>query len=87
MATFDIYTARNHYNFEEARKLEELGFQFRETGIDLPNGKNSHFMFYGQPAPKIEINNMEQLENFGKEYGPLTIDFEEETIEILDDRV
>ncbi len=87
MAIFDLYTSRNHYNREEAQKLEELGFQFRETGIDFPNGENSRFMFYEQPTPKIEINNMEQLENFGKEYGPLTIDFEEKTIEILDDRV
>lgn len=86
MATFDLYTARNHYTREEAQKLEELGFQFKETGIDLPNGKNSHFMFYGQPTPKIEINNMEQLENFGRKYGALVVDFEEETIEILDDR-
>ena len=85
MATFDLSTTRHLYNPTEAKELEELGFQLTRTGLDLPNGKNAFRLPFDHPKVEVEINSLEQLEEFGRKYGRLIVDFEDGYIEIFND--
>jgi len=77
---FRLTTTGNLYWAEEAKKLEKLGFEFRE-GESAWEGK---IVFYKKESNlTVEINNLDELLAFQKEWGDLILS--ENKIQIYDD--
>lgn len=74
---FNLDTVGIIYSKEEAKKLEKLGFDF------TPDVNNSAFLRKIASDLKVEINSIEDLMKFVKEYGLITMD--EDQIRIYDD--
>lgn len=65
---FDLLTAGTFYTVEDAKKLEELGFQFDNKGIDKRKCKRII-----TDSVEINISSLEELLAFSDKWGQLTI--------------
>lgn len=75
---FDLSTAGNFYTVEDAKKLEELGFQFDDNGYDKRICKRII-----SNSVEINISSLEELLIFSDKWGKLIINSNE--IIIYDD--
>jgi hypothetical protein len=83
---FNLLTRATNYKGEDVARLEKLGFTFKEEKeipqvFKILNFKQLYTKLQG--IPQIEINTLEELMDFVKEYGVIAID--EDSIEIYDD--
>lgn len=75
---FNLLTAGTFYTIEDAKKLEELGFQFNDEGIDKHRSK--HII---TNSVDINISSLKELLAFSDKWGELIINSNE--IIIYDD--
>jgi hypothetical protein len=73
---FKIDTSGFFYSVEEAKKLEDLGFTFEKYEY------RGHQFHKTSKLIEIEINSLDELLKFVKEYGPIIL--KEDEIEIYD---
>ena len=71
---FELITTESVYNEDEIEELKPLGFEF--------NFKNGGYWKTNKEV-SIEINSIDELMDFIKQYGRIVI--EDNTIEIYDD--
>ena len=77
---FKLKTSAYSYSREDARELEPLGFTFKER-IDFMTGMKK--LVQEKYESEIEINSLEELVNFSKQWGELVLN--QDSIEIYND--
>jgi hypothetical protein len=81
---FNLTTAGNFYSDpEQIRKLEALGFGFVLEVEDKTSLFSEGDKYLSSGETEIEINTLEELINFSKEWGKLVVS--EGELEIYDD--
>jgi hypothetical protein len=71
---FSLSTVEHYYNKEDMEKLSKLGFKFKfldESCIWNPNDLGEFEILDSEPS--IEINSLEDLLNFSREYGSVIL--------------
>lgn len=79
---FKVKTVDSFYNESDKKRLESIGFKFDE--------RNPEFEFPGpwfklSFEPEIEINSLEELQEFAKTHGDIILGEKFDSIEIYDD--